>query len=321
MERDMNESGITVEAALDLAKRGMAYEACERLWPLVRDPATRDEAVFTMAYCFERANNLPTAAYLYGWVADRHPEFNVAAHRFANCRAALEARGMYEDFSDSGHVSCPCGGFRYRAELGLCPYCGKTDGARVEAEAPGAGESAAASESIDPAADVFQNIRRDLDRAWRTIQDKFDEFRQREDLTGPAQHAQVLAKEISERVRKFSESDTGQGLKRAAGDAREKTTEQLRAASEREDVKLARTRLEEWTRDAADRVEEFARSERVQSAGRRAYDVLERLVDRAQGYIDRAIGRAPLEVESEDKPSSDRAQSGPDESRGDPPRD
>jgi hypothetical protein len=293
----------------------MAYDACERLWPLVRDPETRDEAVFTMAYCFERANNLPTAAFLYGWVADRHPEFNVAARRLQKCRDALD-----EDFNDSGHVDCPCGNFRYRAELGLCPYCGKTTAERPESGTPEAEDAASSSASIDPTTDVFKKIRLDLDRVWKTIQDKFDEFKQRDDLTGPAQHAQVLAKEISERVRKFSESETGQGLRRAAGDAREKTTEQLRAASEREDVQQARTHLEEWTRDAADRIEEFARSERVQSAGRTAYDVLERLVGRVQGYIDRALGRAPAETEQRVDPSRDPETAGDEESRGDAPR-
>ena len=44
----METSGVTVEEALELAKRGLAYEACERLWPLVRDPATRDEAAESM---------------------------------------------------------------------------------------------------------------------------------------------------------------------------------------------------------------------------------------------------------------------------------
>lgn len=319
----MELSGITVEQALELAKRGSAYEACERLWPLVRDPATRDEAVFTMAYCFERANNLPTAAYLYGWVADRHPEFNVAARRLQKCREALDARGMYEDFRDAGHVDCPCRSFRYRAELGLCPYCGKTAG---EAEPSPSLKNEAAAEtttSTGSPSEVFDRVRNDLDRAWTKIQEKFDEFKQRDDLTGPAQHAQILAKEISERVRKFSESERGQGLKRAATDAREKTTEQLRAASERDDVQQARTRLEEWTRDAAERIEEFARSERVQTAGRTAFSTLEKFVARIQRHIDRVTGRTPIESERNDEtprksdvPSDERP--GPDAPRDRP---
>jgi hypothetical protein len=317
----METSGVTVEQALELAKRGMAYEACERLWPLVRDPETRDEAVFTMAYCFERANNLPTAAYLYGWVADRHPEFNVAARRLQKCRDALDARGMHEDFNDSGHVDCPCGSFRYRAELGLCPYCGRAGDERagaqtVEREVPAAARAAAESES-----DAFQRIRGDLDRAWKTIQDKFDEFKKRDDLTGPAQHAQVLAREISERVRKFSESETGQGLKRAAGDARERTSEQLRAASERDDVQQARTRLEEWTRDAAERIEEFARSERVQTAGRTAFSALEQFVARIQRQIDRITGRTPTEVERREEPPGDSESSRDAQGRSETPPD
>jgi hypothetical protein len=319
----METSGVTVEQALDLAKRGMAYEACERLWPLVRDPATRDEAVFTLAYCFERSNNLPTAAYLYGWVADRHPEFNVAARRFANCRAALDARGLHEDFSDAGHVDCACGSFRYRAELGLCPYCGMTAGSSTplpdSAREEIAGASAGAS-SAGPSTDPFRNIRRDLERTWKTIQEKFDEFKQRDDLSGPAQHAQVLAKELSERVRKFSESESGQSLKRTAEGVRERTTEQLRAASDREDVQQARTRLEGWTRDAANRIEEFTRSERVQSVGRTTYNALEKFVSRVQAHIDRTLGRTPADSPAADEasPESYRSESGPED---DAPRD
>lgn len=307
----MNETDRTIEQALDLAKRGMAYEACERLWPLVRDPESRDEAIFTLAYCFERANNLPTAAYLYQWVAEHHPEFNVAARRLEKCRDVLDARGLHEDFGDAGHVDCACRLFRYRAELGLCPYCGKTAGES------GAGhperDEAVVETSTQPetaADDALGKVRRDLERAWKSIQDKFDEFQQRDDLTGPAHHAQVLAKELTGRVRKFSESDTGQNLKRAADQAREKTAEQLRAAGARDDVQQARSRLEEWTREAADRIEELARSERVQSASHTAYTVLERFVARLQGHIDRATGRAPRENAPEapidEEPGDDR---------------
>jgi len=289
----VSESDDVIAQALDLAKRGMAYEACECLWPLVRDAASRDEAVFTLAYCFERANNLPTAAYLYEWVADHHPEFNVAARRLDKCRAALEARGLHEDFGDSGHVDCACGTFRYRAELGLCPYCGKTPGDVEEGTiAHEAGEPEEREEEKKTSSDeVLQNVRRDLDRAWRSIQEKFEDFQQREDLSGPAHHAQVLTREITDRAKKFSQSDTGQKLKQAAGQVREKTEEQLRAAGGRDDVQQARTRLEEWTRDAADRIEELAQSERVQSAGRTAYETMERFVSRVQGYLDRLTGR------------------------------
>lgn len=296
----MNTPDEAIGQALDLAKRGLAYDACERLWPLVRDPTSRDEAVFTLAYCFECANNLPTAAYLYGWVAERHPEFNVAARRLEKCRAALDARGVHEDFADTGHVDCGCGQFRYRAELGLCPYCGNTPGESAAVGAESESEALSSVESSRTRSDeVLQNVRRELERAWKAIQERFDEFQQREDLTGPAQHAQILTKEIAGRVRRFSETETAWNLRRAAERAREKTAEQLRAATERGDVQQARTRLEEWTREAADRIEELARSERVQSAGRNAFTVMERFVARLQGFIDRAKGTPPKQSESE----------------------
>jgi hypothetical protein len=300
-------SSERIEQALDLARRGMAYDACERLWPLVRDPGTRDEAVFTLAYCFERANNLPTAAYLYSWVANHHPEFNVAARRLETCRATLDARGLHEDFSDSGHVDCACGLFRYRAELGLCPYCGKTPG---EGESPGATVSPDASDqtaqtATPPSEEALANIRHELDRAWKSIQQRFDEFQQRDDLTGPAHHAQILARELSDRAKKLADTETGQSLKRAADQARAKTTEQLRAAGERDDVQEARTRLEDWTHNAAERIEEFTRSERVQSAGRTAYETAQRFVARLQRAIDRATGRTGPEVNEPTEPPVD----------------
>ena len=306
----MSESDAVIGRALDLAKRGMAYEACECLWPLVRDPESRDEAVFTLAYCFERANNLPTAAYLYAWVADHHPEFNVATRRLEKCRSTLESRGLHEDFNDAGHVDCACGSFRYRAELGLCPYCGIAPGEPEQSQDVADEAGSSETPEHDPRSDdVLVRVRRDLDRTWKSIQERFDEFQQRDDLTGPAHHAQVLAKEITERAKKFTQSDTGQSLKRAADQAREKTSDQLRAAGERDEFQQARTRLEEWTREAATRIEEFARNERVQSFGRTAYETLEHFVARVQGHIDRLTGR-PQGEEDEDRAGEDRKTDG-----------
>lgn len=295
-----------IDRALEIAAEGSPYEACEVLWPLVRDEGQRDDALFAMAFCLERAGNLPTAAYLYGRIAERHPEFNVAVRRLEACREELDARGIHEDFGDSGHVDCPCGAFRYRAELGLCPYCGRRPGEAPEAgavpedlaiaPAAGAGETGGESEAGEQAAEEQQAS--PLEDAWKAIQDKFEAFTQRADLGETGQRVQVLAKELSARARQFAESDAVKETTRKTRELGEEAVSKIRETAEREDVQRARGRLEQWSREAANRVETWAKREDVQKTGRRVMDTLEGFVAKLQGYIDRVKG-APEKDEDE----------------------
>ncbi len=321
-----------IERALDIAARGAPYEACEVLWPLVRDATARHEAIFAMASCFERAGNLPTAAYLYAWIADRNPAFTAAAERRDHCRNALEERGIFEDFQDAGHVDCPCGEFRYRAELGLCPYCGRRPGESAEA-APDVsemtvvpledtGEGAAGSGET-----AEERPASPLEEVWNTMQEKFEAFTQREDLGEAGQRVQTLAKEMSERarqvveserakdfrrkiedvgeeaakrLRQFAESDTVQDTTRKTREMGEEAVTRAKAAAERDEVQQARRRLEQWSNEAARRVEGWVKSEEVRSVSKRAFDAAERFLAQVQERLDHFTGRAPEERPKDD---------------------
>jgi len=325
-----------IDRALEFAAAGAPYDACEQLWPLVRDPARRDQALFTMAYCFERAGNLPTAAYLYDWVAQRHPAFNVAAHRRDVCNGMLGERGILEDFSDSGHVDCPCGDFRYRAELGLCPYCGRRPG---EAEDDVAAEEAEGSLPVhvppeERDRDVFEEVRDQLEHAWSTMRGRFGAFLERDDLGDVGQRVQSLARQVSgrtkalaehertrevrqklgevgkdaaERLRDVTQSPEAQRLAAKSRALGENATGQVKSLSEKEEIRNAQARLVAWTSEAADRLDAWAKSESVRETGHRLYATLEAAVDRMQGYIDRAKGVTPEHggVHEEDGASED----------------
>lgn len=325
----MNDRQERIDRALDIAARGAPYEACEVLWPLVRQETARDEAIFAMASCFERAGNVPTAAYLYEWIGARNPEFAAAREGRDRCRAILDERGIFEDFGDIGHVDCPCGEFRYRAELGLCPYCGRRPGETVEA-APDVAEMTVvpvddtgegASESAETEED---RVRSPLEEVWKSVQEKFESFTQREDLGETGQRVQLLAKEMSERARQVAESERAQQFRRKLEDVGEEAAKRLRqfaqsepvqdttrksremgeeavtrakAAMDREEVQEARSRLEQWSNDAAHRIEGWVKSEEVRSTSRQVIGTLEGFVAKLQGYIDRAKGAPPEDAD------------------------
>ena len=118
----------TIDRAIEMATKGSSEEAVELLRPLVRGNSDDHQALFALAYCFEKGDTLTTAVYIYEKIVEKHPDFDVAAGHLENCRRELEARGLSEDLQDAGHIDCPCGAFRQRAEYGACPYCGSVAG-------------------------------------------------------------------------------------------------------------------------------------------------------------------------------------------------
>ena len=47
-----------IDRALEFAAAGRSEEALRLLRPMIRDDAMRDQALFALAYCFEKADNL-----------------------------------------------------------------------------------------------------------------------------------------------------------------------------------------------------------------------------------------------------------------------
>ncbi len=314
----MPESREVINQALDLAAAGAIDDACQKLWPLVRDPEGREEALFTMACCFERANQLPPATYLFGWVAERYPDFEPATERFDRCRRQMAERGLHEDFRDSGHVACSACTLRYRAELPLCPYCGGT-------LAPGSTAVIVPTLPEEPRSrELLDEIGADLDRVWKNVQQRFTEFTERKDLSGAALRVQELAREARERTRVLAESERGKQIKQTVSgigdeaarrarslaenetvkslaqksrDLGEEALTRVKAVASREETKDAWQRVEDIGHETTERVESWAAREDVRTTWRKVYDTVESVVSSLQQRIDRITGRKP-----EDKP-------------------
>lgn len=114
----------TIENAIEAANTGDPLAGTRMLWPLIPKEDYRDEALFALAFCFEKATNFATAHYLYGKIVELYPDFESAQKRVEKCREIVNERGLIEDFEDIGHRECKACRLRYRAEYMLCPYCG-----------------------------------------------------------------------------------------------------------------------------------------------------------------------------------------------------
>ena len=113
-----------IDSAIEMATTGDPGEATRMLWPEMIDSDTRVEALFALAFCFEKAENYATANYLYEELAFRNPGFTEGVERQQACRKIVEERGLIEDFQDIGHRDCQSCTLRYRSEYLMCPFCG-----------------------------------------------------------------------------------------------------------------------------------------------------------------------------------------------------
>lgn len=312
-EVPMTDAYDRINQALDLAAAGAIDDACERLWPLMREPEGREEALFTMACCFERAHQLPPAAYLFGWVAERYPDFVPAREHRDRCVRLMAERGLHEDFNDSGHVACRACTLHYRAELPLCPYCGGT------VAGPDVNMALVPVPAPEPKSrDVLDEIGRGLDRAWKNAQERFDAFTKREDLSGPALRVQEFAREAKTRAQSFAESDRGKQLKQTVSEFGDEAAKRLRSIAEnekvksaarqtrdlgeealnkvktvasREEVKDAQGRVVDLGRGTAQRVREWTEDDQNKSAAKRVYDSVDRFIGGIQAWLDQITGR------------------------------
>ncbi len=289
----------TIDRALEFAATGRSEEALLLLRPMIRDDVTRDQALFALAYCFERADNLPTAAYLYDWIVQHHPEFNVAQNRLSTCRAEMEKRGLTEDFEDAGHVACPCGLFRQRAEYGACPYCGRLhdatglesgaleDGAASEASPPETQNEEVAtlrdrwgSEELGATVEKLQEIKKEAAARLRELSDT-------EPLKRVSTKAGELAREASSRLEAFTESDAVQDAAKKTKEMGRDTSSAVKRFFEKPEVQDARTKVAGWAKEIAADTSDWVKSERVQAAAKKTVKTSEAVLARIQALIDR----------------------------------
>ncbi len=289
----------TIDRAIECAATGSFDEALDLLRPVIRDDAARDQALFALAYCFEKADNHSTAVYLYDWIVRHHPEFNVAANRLSECRDEVERRGLTEDFEDAGHVSCPCGLFRQRAEYGACPYCGRLrDGVTAGSEAavePAASQVAhGESEDADTTKAHDEAPNDELDSAVEKLRDlkeeastRLREFAETEQVKRVTTKAAELAREASSRLKAFTESEPAQDAAKKTKEMGRDTSSAAKRILEKPGVQNAKTTVTRWGQEKSADMTEWMKSERVQAAAKKAVKTFEDILARIQAVIDR----------------------------------
>lgn len=266
---------------------------------MIRDDATRDQALFALAYCFEKDDNLATAAYLYDWIVQHHPEFNVAENRLSTCRDEVESRGLTEDFEDAGHLTCPCGLFRQRAEYGACPYCGRLrDG--IDPESAALEESAASeasppetenedaatlrdrwgSEELGATVEKLQELKEEAATRLR-------ELSETEPIKRVATKAGELAREASSRLEEFTESDAAQDAAKKTREMGRETSSAIKRFLEKPEVQDAKKKVTNWAKEKAADTSDWVKSDRVQAAAKKTVKTSEAVLARIQALIDR----------------------------------
>lgn len=306
----MSEEHDTIEQAIQMAVRGAPDDGIQLLWPLIRDDATRDPALFALAYCYEKADNFATAAYLYKWIVEQHSDFNVAAKRLEECREEMRRRGITEDFEDAGHVSCPCGLFRQRAEYGACPYCGRlrdetglrsgeaeirvvpTEAAREEAArvVAAAGETGTGpvpegqdptrSEELSAAVEKFHEFKEDAAARMK-------ELSETEPLKRVAARVEELARGASSRMKAFAQSDAAKDALEKTKELRRETLSRAKRIIEKPEVQDSKKKLKNWGVEKTSDIAGWAKSERVQTAAKKILETFEEVLARIQTVIDR----------------------------------
>ena len=309
-EPDMSEEHDTIEQAIEMAVRGAPDDGIRLLWPLIRDDATRDPALFALAFCYEKAENFATATYLYEWIVEQHSEFNVAAKRLEECREETRRRGITEDFEDAGHVSCPCGLFRQRAEYGACPYCGRlrdetrlrsgeaeirvvpTEAAREEsarAVAAGGetetvpvpeGQNRAQSKDLSAVVEKIHELKEDAATQMK-------ELSETESIKRVAARAEELAREASSRMKALAESDAAKDALEKAKELRRETSSRVKRIIEKPEVQELEKKLKDWGKEKTSDITKWVKGERVQTASKKILETFEGVLARIQAVIDR----------------------------------
>lgn len=291
-ELEMSDQHDSIEEAIELAVKGAPDDGFRLLWPLIRDEATRDPALFALAYCYEKAGNFATATYLYAWIVEHHTEFNVAAKRLEECREEMRRRGIAENFEDAGHVDCPCGSFRQRAEYGACPYCGRLHDETVlksgDLEVHAVTESGsvsevqdrAQSEELSAAAEKFHELK---EKAGTRMK----ELSETEPVKRVAARAEDLARETSSRMKALVESDAAKDALKKTRELRRETSNTVKRIIEKPEVQEAKKKLKHWGEEKTSEIAEWAKRERVQTTAKRIVETFEGVLARIQAGIDR----------------------------------
>lgn len=243
----------TIENAIEMANVGDPMAGTRLLWPLIPESEHRDEALFALAFCFEKANNFATAHYLYVRILELYPDFESARNRVEKCREIVTEKGLIEDFEDIGHRECLACNLRYRAEYILCPYCGTPkDQAKSQASTDEFFENHQKKEWKDP------SIVDSLGEMGRGAADKVQEFVE------------------SDKVKEFS-GKVQSSTRSALGKAKEFTSQKK--------VKEVTDRGSEVGREVAGKAEDLTKNKGLRDVAKKIEDISWQASDAMKGLI------------------------------------
>ena len=286
-----------IDRAIDLAAAGSPDQARELLRSVILEDQLRDQALFALAYCFEKESNLATAIYLYGCIHENYPDLEVSKKRLKECKAQAEEQRLSEDFEDSGHVRCEHDGLRHRAEYSVCPYCGLSPGeTRVEVLDD---EPESEEEPIAPERTTAPERLRD----WARSEDAphvVRDFAEKESVERFAQKAGDLSRHASKRIEEIAASDRAQNIAEQTRELGDELSDRVNQVLEREDVQETRGKFESWSQNKASRLETWLQSDAVKKKSKVIGDAIEGFLAKIQESIDRAKGNVPEEDEPEE---------------------
>lgn len=244
----------TIENAIQAANTGDPLAGTRMLWPLIPEQDHRDEALFALAFCFEKATNFATANYLYGEIVKMYPDFEPAQTRQENCRDIVEERGLIEDFEDIGHRECLSCRLRYRAEYMLCPYCG----------AP-----------------------KDTEKPYRELHDLQEDDLKKREWKDPSviESLGELGRDAADKVQHFVESDTVKDFSNKIRIASKQTAEKAKGLADKKKIREVSDRGTEVGKDVVGKAEKLAKNQGLRDVAKRIEDLSWQASDTMKGFV------------------------------------
>lgn len=269
-----------IDQAIEMATTGDPGEAVRLLWPDMLDEAKRDEAMFALAFCFEKANNFATANYLYEELVLRQPSFDLAVERQQKCRKVVEERGLIEDFQDMGHRECMGCTLRFRAEYILCPYCGT----------PKDSKKKYAEKREDPGEELpgweDSSILDKIEEMGRDAADRIQDFVESDVVKGLSEKVVSASLATGRKAKELSKT-------RGARDAKERSEkigkdlfEKAEKLSENSTVRDIAQKIEDVSWSASDKMKELLSSESTQKAADKAQKIGKSLLKKVRDVVD-----------------------------------
>ena len=265
-DSDSPEKNDVIDEAIEMATTGDPSEAIRLLWPIMLKGAQRDQAMFALAFCYEKTQNFSTAHYLYEEIALRYPSFTVAVDRQQACQHLVMERGLIEDFQDMGHRECIACTLRYRSEYMLCPYCGsskdykKPSADKKEEPKTEEPEEVPLPSWEDPTLlDALQDMGRD-------VADRIQDIVESDTVKNASEKMTEASKATVKKAKEFAAGEKAQDLKKKSAKLGDGVLNKAHELSEKPAIRDLAHKIEDVGNVASDKVKQVMKKESTQKA-------------------------------------------------------